>query len=129
MRCVRLPGVILILLIASGCQKTPRVDLDYSFKLAAHERKFALMTASDKDEPVTVTSNSNNAKIDLYILKAQSEDEAMTIIDKQSKDGILMNRLSKVNPQFETVLAAHTRYVLGVESRIDANVYVKITSR
>src|SRR5262249_62345121 len=98
MRCVRLPWLVLIVLVIIGCQQNPRVDLDYSFRLEPHERKFSLMTATEKDEPVTVTATSNNVPIDLYILKAQSEEEATSIIDKQSKDGILMSRLSKPNP-------------------------------
>jgi hypothetical protein len=129
MRSLRLHWLGLILLGAAGCQQGPKVDLLYQTRIEPNATKVFLLTATEKDEPVTVTATSGNAKIDLYILKAQNEEEATKIIDNQSKDGILMNKLAKANPQFECVLAAYTRYVLAVHSKIDANVTVKITSR
>lgn len=129
MRCVRLPWLALSVLLVLGCQQNPKVDLDYSFRLEPEDEKFVLLQATDKDEPVAVIASSNNVPIDLYILKAQSEDEATTIIRKQSAKDILASKLAKPNPRFDTTLIAHTRYVLAVASHRNANVGVKITSR
>jgi hypothetical protein len=126
---LRLHWLGLILLGTVGCQQGPKVDLLYQTRIEPHATKVFLLTAIEKDEPVTVTATTGNAKIDLYILKAQSEDEATTIIDKQSAKDMLASRQGKANPQFDCVLAAHTRYVLAIHSKIDANVTVKITSR
>ena len=129
MRCLRLHWLGVVLLGSLGCQQGPKVDLLYQTRVEPFGTKVFLLTATEKDEPVTVTATTGNAKIDLYILKAQNEEEATKIVDNQSKEGVLMNRLGKANPQFDCVLAAYTRYVLAIHSKIDANVTVKITSR
>jgi hypothetical protein len=127
----------LLLLAFAGCQKGEKIELDYTAVLEPSEEKFFPLTALERDTPVTVAVDSAGIKVEIYIFKAQSEEEATSMLRKQNPTDILASSLKKPNPKLNTTLAAYTRYVLTVvnppsNSNImtkPARVSIKITNR
>src|SRR5262249_15387574 len=75
----------LLLLGFAGCgPQGEKTDLEYTAVLEVAEEKFFVLTAVLKDTPVTVAADSGRIKIELYIFKAQSEEEATSMLRKQN---------------------------------------------
>src|SRR5262249_51537596 len=88
MHYLRLFPIALLrtLLLLAGCQP-PGNKFEKQFaipKFEPNDQKFFIMPAIEKDEQVLVSADTNNVKVDIYIVKAQDEDGARDIIDKRA---------------------------------------------
>jgi hypothetical protein len=127
---LRIELVGLALLMIGGCTQGEKLEpLEYTAKIEPSTEKIWLLTAVEKDTPVTVAADSGGVKVQLWVLKCQSEEEAQKILDKQTKESILASKLNVVNPRFNTKFIAHTRYCLAVSNPAnnDRDARVRVT--
>ena len=127
MRCCKM--LVATLLLAVGCQQ--KLDVVKTADLEPGDEVMYPITAPARDQRVTVAAQSGGVEINLFVLKAKSDDDAKKIIQKQTADEIFAKTLAKADPTLETVVPGGTAYYVAVTnpSQKEAKVSVKITGR
>lgn len=123
----------VLLLLTAGCGQ--RVTIEKDVTLPPGEERYYFVDAPRKQQTVTVTTKSGGVPIDLWVIHAATEDEARSIVIKQSgkTKGVIANRLEKADPELEVQVPADTPYVVVVANpphgNKEASVAVKIEGK
>lgn len=121
--------LVVTLFLAVGCQQ--KLDVDKTADLDPGDEIMYPIDAPTRDQRVTVTAQSGGVEINLFIVKAKTDEDAKKIIQKQTGDEIFAKTLGKVDPTLETVVPGGTAYYVAATnpSQKEAKVSVKITGR
>jgi hypothetical protein len=129
----RLGFLATLVLLTAGCGQ--RVTIEKDVTLPPGEERYYFVDAPRKQQTVTVTTKSGGVPIDLWVIHAATEDEARSIVIKQSgkTKGVIGNRLEKADPELEVQVPADTPYVVVVANpphgNKEASVAVKIEGK
>jgi hypothetical protein len=125
---MRTQTLLVALLLAAGCQK---LDLDKKADLEPGDEIMYQITPPVRDQRVTVAAKSAGVEINLFVLKAKTDEEAKKIIQQPDAKEILAKELNKADPTIEAVVPSGTTYYVAVAnpSQKEAKVTLKITGR
>jgi hypothetical protein len=122
------------LLSAAGCQQ--KLDLDKKADLEPGDEIMYQITPPAREQRVTVAAKSGGVMINLFVLKAKTDEEAKKIIQqqldqKQDSKETLAKELNKADPTIEATVPGGTTYYVAVTnpSQEAAKVTLKIAGR
>lgn len=123
----RLGCLGVLLLTVAGCGQGFTLEKDVT--LQPGDERYYFVDAPRKQQFVTIAAKTGGVPIDLWVIKAATEDEARPIVLKQSgkTPGVLANRLEKANPELELTVPADTAYVVVVANPPHGNKEAPVT--
>lgn len=117
------PVLFQFALVGCGGSKEP---IELRAEMEPRDEKFFPMTAPNKAWKVNVAVKSEGVPIDIYFVKAGTEDEAARIVRKADHKQMIESRVDKPNPTFEATIPADTAYGIFVMNA-DRNRRARVT--
>lgn len=123
------PLALLLALVGCGASKEP---IELSAEMEPRDEKYFPMTAPNKNWNGVVSAKTDGAAVDIYLVKAGTEEEAIRIVRKSDAKQILASKIEKVNPTFDAEIPADTVYgvfVVNTDRNRRARVTIKLTEK
>jgi len=131
MPLLRFAPLALLLALTVGCGAA-REPVELRAEMEPRDEKYFPMSAPNKDWPVRVSAKTDGVAIDLYLVKAGTEDEAAAIVRKADTKQIIASTIAKPNPTLEVTVPADTVYgiyVVNTDRNRRARVVIQLTDR